>query len=62
MKVEIEISGTSIEANAKKQSLEQLAKLNSQTLSKLAELSTNAKAVKAIENPPLAMKLALGIK
>lgn len=59
MTIQITVAGSPIEATAKKQALEQLGQLDSDTLTKLAELSKNPKAVAAFKNPPAILKTFL---
>lgn len=61
MKHPIEIPGTGFDVKAKAAALEILANLDSDTLTTLAKLSKNEKAVQAFKNPPLVLKTFLGI-
>lgn len=59
--ITIDINDNNIVAEAKKKAFETLKVLDVDSLNKLAELSKNPKALKYLKNPPLAVKVALGI-
>ena len=62
MEIKFNVTGNPVEAEIKRKSLEKLSKLDVDSLKKLADLSENKKALNYLNNPPIAVKLALGLK
>ena len=59
--ISIEVDGNAVQLAKKTEALKTLANLDCDSLVKLAELSKNQKALGYLKNPPIAVKIALGI-
>lgn len=61
--VEITVNGSVLQIEAIKRHLQKLANnCDVDTLQKVADLSDNKKAIETLKNPPVMLKMALGIK
>ena len=61
--VNIEVGGNALQQKAKQEALQKMAdNCVADVLSKVAELSTNKKAIDTLKNPPTLLKSILGIK
>ena len=60
--ISIEVEGNALQLAKKTEALQTLAKLDCDSLVKLAELSKNQKALGYLKNPPTVVKMALGLK